>query len=167
MGFYNSGQLFLEEYYTLSIIVHAGLGTNNLDGNTAPLHGDRRAGFQGVVRLRRPAGLLYGLRRVRLPPALRAQHGLHADRRLHLPRRAEQAPAGVARRGRSNTARRTRSSCRSDSFRAAPLNRARSQTEFYPAGASALFEDGAKPLLKPLHHPLQSAPGISPDRGSA
>jgi ferredoxin-nitrate reductase len=34
VGFYNTGQLFLEEYYTLSIIAHAGLGTNNLDGNT-------------------------------------------------------------------------------------------------------------------------------------
>jgi ferredoxin-nitrate reductase len=34
IGFYNSGQLFLEEYYTLSIIAHAGLGTNHLDGNT-------------------------------------------------------------------------------------------------------------------------------------
>jgi ferredoxin-nitrate reductase len=34
IGVYNSGQLFLEEYYTLSIIAHAGLGTNNMDGNT-------------------------------------------------------------------------------------------------------------------------------------
>ena len=34
IGVYNTGQLFLEEYYTLSIIAHAGLGTNNVDGNT-------------------------------------------------------------------------------------------------------------------------------------
>jgi ferredoxin-nitrate reductase len=34
VGFYNTGQLFLEEYYTLSVIAHAGLGTNNIDGNT-------------------------------------------------------------------------------------------------------------------------------------
>lgn len=34
LGIYNTGQLFLEEYYTLSIIAHAGLGTNNMDGNT-------------------------------------------------------------------------------------------------------------------------------------
>ena len=34
IGVYNTGQLFLEEYYTLSMIVHAGLGTNNMDGNT-------------------------------------------------------------------------------------------------------------------------------------
>lgn len=34
IGIYNTGQLFLEEYYTLSIIAHAGLGTNNMDGNT-------------------------------------------------------------------------------------------------------------------------------------
>jgi ferredoxin-nitrate reductase len=34
IGIYNTGQLFLEEYYTLSVIAHAGLGTNNMDGNT-------------------------------------------------------------------------------------------------------------------------------------
>ncbi|NUR42122.1 MAG: molybdopterin-dependent oxidoreductase [Streptomyces sp.] len=34
LGFYTSGQLFLEEYYTLAVIVRAGLGTNHLDGNT-------------------------------------------------------------------------------------------------------------------------------------
>lgn len=34
MAFYNSGQLFLEEYYTLALIALAGLGTTNLDGNT-------------------------------------------------------------------------------------------------------------------------------------
>jgi anaerobic selenocysteine-containing dehydrogenase len=34
IGFYTSGQLFLEEYYTLAIIARAGIGTNHLDGNT-------------------------------------------------------------------------------------------------------------------------------------
>ncbi len=34
LGFYTTGQLFAEEYYTLSVIAHAGLGTNHLDGNT-------------------------------------------------------------------------------------------------------------------------------------
>jgi ferredoxin-nitrate reductase len=34
IGIYNTGQLFLEEYYTLAIIARAGLGTNHLDGNT-------------------------------------------------------------------------------------------------------------------------------------
>src|SRR4051794_13334353 len=34
LAFYNTGQLFLEEYYTLSIIAQAGIGTSNLDGNT-------------------------------------------------------------------------------------------------------------------------------------
>lgn len=34
MGFYNSGQLFLEDYYTLSLIVRGGIGTPHLDGNT-------------------------------------------------------------------------------------------------------------------------------------
>jgi ferredoxin-nitrate reductase len=34
MGFYNTGQLFLEDYYTLSLIVRGGIGTPHLDGNT-------------------------------------------------------------------------------------------------------------------------------------
>jgi anaerobic selenocysteine-containing dehydrogenase len=33
-GIYTSGQLFLEEYYTLAVIARAGLRTNHLDGNT-------------------------------------------------------------------------------------------------------------------------------------
>jgi ferredoxin-nitrate reductase len=33
-AFYNSGQLFLEEYYTLSVVAEAGIGTAHVDGNT-------------------------------------------------------------------------------------------------------------------------------------
>jgi anaerobic selenocysteine-containing dehydrogenase len=33
-GFYTSGQLFLEEYYTLAVIGKAGVGTPHMDGNT-------------------------------------------------------------------------------------------------------------------------------------
>lgn len=34
LGFYTTGQLFLEEYYTLGVIGKAGLGTPHMDGNT-------------------------------------------------------------------------------------------------------------------------------------
>ena len=34
IGFYTSGQLFLEEYYTLGMLGKAGLGTPHMDGNT-------------------------------------------------------------------------------------------------------------------------------------
>jgi anaerobic selenocysteine-containing dehydrogenase len=34
LAFYTTGQLFLEEYYTLAVIARAGLGTNHIDGNT-------------------------------------------------------------------------------------------------------------------------------------
>lgn len=34
LGFYTTGQLFAEEYYTLGLIARGGLGTNHLDGNT-------------------------------------------------------------------------------------------------------------------------------------
>jgi anaerobic selenocysteine-containing dehydrogenase len=34
IGFYTTGQLFLEEYYTLAVMARAGIGTNHVDGNT-------------------------------------------------------------------------------------------------------------------------------------
>ena len=34
IGFYTSGQLFLEEYYTLAVVGMAGIGTPHMDGNT-------------------------------------------------------------------------------------------------------------------------------------
>jgi anaerobic selenocysteine-containing dehydrogenase len=34
MGFYTTGQLFTEEYYTLAVIARGGIGTPHLDGNT-------------------------------------------------------------------------------------------------------------------------------------
>ncbi|MGW6577476.1 molybdopterin oxidoreductase family protein [Streptomyces sp. NPDC054945] len=34
IGFYTSGQLFLEEYYALAVLARGGLGTKHLDGNT-------------------------------------------------------------------------------------------------------------------------------------
>ena len=34
IGFYTTGQLFAEEYYTLTTIAHGGIGTIHLDGNT-------------------------------------------------------------------------------------------------------------------------------------
>lgn len=34
IGFYTTGQLFLEEYYTLGLLAHGGIGTNHVDGNT-------------------------------------------------------------------------------------------------------------------------------------
>lgn len=34
LGFYATGQLFLEDYYTLALLARGGIGTNHLDGNT-------------------------------------------------------------------------------------------------------------------------------------
>ena len=34
IGFYTSGQLFIEDYYTLALVARGGIGTNHLDGNT-------------------------------------------------------------------------------------------------------------------------------------
>lgn len=34
VGFYTTGQLFLEEYYALTVLARGGIGTNHLDGNT-------------------------------------------------------------------------------------------------------------------------------------
>ena len=34
LGFYTTGQLFIEDYYTLALVAKGGIGTNHLDGNT-------------------------------------------------------------------------------------------------------------------------------------
>ena len=34
IGFYTTGQLFLEDYYTLALVARGGIGTNHVDGNT-------------------------------------------------------------------------------------------------------------------------------------
>ena len=34
IGFYTSGQLFIEEYYIQGVIAHGAIGTNHVDGNT-------------------------------------------------------------------------------------------------------------------------------------
>ncbi|KRF41976.1 molybdopterin oxidoreductase [Terrabacter sp. Soil811] len=34
VGFFTTGQLFLEEYYTLALVAHGGIRTNHVDGNT-------------------------------------------------------------------------------------------------------------------------------------
>jgi anaerobic selenocysteine-containing dehydrogenase len=50
IGVYNSGQLFLEEYYTLGVLVKAGLGSPHLDGNTRLCTAlDLRAAAVGAV----------------------------------------------------------------------------------------------------------------------
>ncbi len=56
LGFYTSGQLFLEEYYTLATIVRGGLGSNHLDGNTRLC--TATAGEALKDRMRRAAGVL-------------------------------------------------------------------------------------------------------------
>jgi anaerobic selenocysteine-containing dehydrogenase len=50
IGFYTSGQLFLEEYYTLAVIGKAGLGTPHMDGNTRLCTATSAAAFKEVVR---------------------------------------------------------------------------------------------------------------------
>lgn len=50
IGFYTTGQLFAEEYYTLATIARAGIGTDHLDGNTRLCTRDGGRGAEGDVR---------------------------------------------------------------------------------------------------------------------
>jgi len=78
-GFYTSGQLFLEEYYTLAVIGQAGIGTPHMDGNTPVVHRHRGPGAQGELRHRRRPGLLHRYQRVRHAAAGGAQRRRDAD----------------------------------------------------------------------------------------
>jgi len=66
MAFYTTGQLFLEEYYTLGVIGMAGIGTPH--GRQHPaVHGHRRPGPEGELRQRRRPRLLRRHQRLRHP----------------------------------------------------------------------------------------------------
>ena len=49
IGFYTTGQLFLEEYYTLGVIAHGGIGTNAHGRQHPAVHRHRGRGAEGVA----------------------------------------------------------------------------------------------------------------------
>ena len=59
IGFFTSGQLFLEEYYTLAVIGKAGLGTPHMDGNTRLCTATAAAALKNFIWLRRAARFLH------------------------------------------------------------------------------------------------------------
>ena len=79
IGFYTTGQLFAEEYYTLTTIARAGIGTNHLDGNTRLCTATAGEALEGELRLRRTARLLHRRRPRRRDRAVRAQRRRDAD----------------------------------------------------------------------------------------
>ena len=98
-GFYTSGQLFLEEYYTLGVIGKAGLGTPHMDGNTRLCTATAAAALKESFGTDGQPGSLHRRRPLRRDRAVGPQRGgdpdgaLDADARP--PARAE--PAGDAR----------------------------------------------------------------------
>ncbi len=58
-GFYTSGQLFLEEYYTLAVIGKAGIGTPPHGRQHPAVYRHCRGGAQGQLRRGRAARLLH------------------------------------------------------------------------------------------------------------
>ena len=53
-GFYTTGQLFLEEYYTLGVIGKGGIGTPHMDGNTRLCTATAAAALKASFRLPTP-----------------------------------------------------------------------------------------------------------------
>jgi ferredoxin-nitrate reductase len=53
MSFYTSGQLFLEDYYTISLVARGGIGTPPPGRQHAAVHGDLRLRAEGDLRQRR------------------------------------------------------------------------------------------------------------------
>src|SRR4051812_6794086 len=94
LGFYTTGQLFLEEYYTLAVA--------RRDWNEpprrehAPLHRHGRRVAQGDLRLRRPARHLHGHRPRRHDRALGPQHGRDATRAVDASARPPRRPQAAA-----------------------------------------------------------------------
>ena len=79
VGFYTTGQLFLEEYYTLGARRTWWHPDQPRRRQHPALHGHRCGGPQGVLRLRRPAGLLHRRRPRRRDRPLRTQRRRDPD----------------------------------------------------------------------------------------
>ena len=109
-GFYTSGQLMLEEYYTLAVIGKAGLGTPHMDGNTRLCTATAAAALKESLH-RRATGQLHRHRPLRRPVPLRPQHRRDPDRPVvahaRPPRRRGSSPAGL----RGSPAHRGRQAC--------------------------------------------------------
>ncbi len=108
IGFYTTGQLFLEEYYTLAVIGKAGIGTPHMDGNTRLCTATAAAALKASFGSDGQPALLHRRRSLRRDRALRPQRRrdaggpVDADARPAARRRpAEDAVRGPARDSRS------------------------------------------------------------------
>ena len=72
IGFYTSGQLFLEEYYTLAVIGKAGIGTPHMDGNTRLCTATAAAALKASFGTDGQPGVVQRHRPLRRDRALRA-----------------------------------------------------------------------------------------------
>ena len=78
-GFYTSGQLFLEEYYTLAVIGKAGIGTPHMDGNTRLCTATAAAALKESFGADGQPGSYTDIEHTRRDLPLRPQHGRDAD----------------------------------------------------------------------------------------
>ena len=78
-GFYTSGQLALEEYYTLAVIGKAGIGTPHMDGNTRLCTATVGGSAEGELRNGRPARLVHRRGPLRRDRAVGSQRGRDAN----------------------------------------------------------------------------------------
>ena len=98
-GFYTSGQLALEDYYTLAVIGKAGIGTPHMDGNTRLCTATAASLAEGQLRDRRPARLVHRRGPLRRHRHLGSQRRRDADDAVGAdarppPRAGPAAPAG-------------------------------------------------------------------------
>jgi anaerobic selenocysteine-containing dehydrogenase len=82
VGVYTSGQLFLEDYYTLAVIARAGIGTAHLDGNTRLCTATADAALKESFGADGDPGVLRGRRPLRHALHGRSQRGRDPDRAL-------------------------------------------------------------------------------------
>ena len=110
IGFYTTGQLFLEEYYTLAVIGKAGIGTPHMDGNTRLCTATAAAALKASFGSDGQPGVLHGHRSLRRDRALRPQRRRDAGRAVDADARppARRRPAADAVRGPARHAGRAR-----------------------------------------------------------
>ena len=141
VGIYNSGQLLLEEYYTLGKIARAGLGIADHRREHAAVHRHDRLVADGIVRRRRAARRVRGLRACRVHRARSATTP---------PNRAPCCGCGFSRRSRpaSPEDHRHRSAPHADRRQRAPICTCSSK----PGTNVALLNGTLPPADRERHH---------------
>ena len=156
IGFYTSGQLFLEEYYTLGVIGKAGIGTPHMDGNTRLCTATAAAALKESFGSDGQPGTYADVDHCDAHRALRPQRGRDAGRAVDAHARPPARPRPARARGASTRATTPVAARGRRPPGAAPRHQPRAAQRAHPRGPRPRL--GRRGLRRFAHCRLRGAP---------